>query len=129
MIVRTITVAVLSDKRFHFPRGTVIPNYGGGVGRRERLKPVEVSADWPSVAVSDPVHESVRRYVLNLRDAIGDTSIRSAAVRTKVNYSTLYAVLIGQAWPDAITVARTERGLGTRLWEGPVALSEDRPSE
>jgi hypothetical protein len=129
MIVRTITVAVFSDKHSRIPKGTVIPNYGGGVGRRERLKPVEVSADWPSVEVSDPVHESVRRYVINLRDAIGDASIRSAAVRTEVNYSTLHAVLLGQAWPDAITVARTERGLGARLWDGPVILPEDGSAE
>ena len=95
------------------------------MGRRERLRPVEVSRDWPLTPVPDPVQESVRRYVLNLRDAIEGESIRSAAVRTEVNYSTLRAVLAGEAWPDAITVARTERGLGARLWDGPVSLSED----
>lgn len=98
------------------------------MGRRERLKPVEVSAEWPSVVLSDPVHESVRRYVANLRDAIGEDSIRSAAVRSEVNYSTLQAVLTGRAWPDAITVARTERAFGARLWDGPVALPEDEAS-
>lgn len=106
-------------------RGTVIRRYGGAVGRRVRLRPVEVSEDWPREAVSDPVHESVRRYVLNLTRAIGNGSIRSAAELTQVNYSTLHAILRGEAWPDAITVARTEHGLGSRLWEGPVALSED----
>ncbi|GAA1786457.1 hypothetical protein GCM10009811_09410 [Nostocoides veronense] len=106
-------------------RGTVIRRYGGTVGRRERLRPVEVSAAWPRETVPDPVHESVRRYVLNLTVAIGDGSIRSAAKLTQVNYSTLHAVLRGEAWPDAITVARTEQGLGARLWEGPVALPED----
>ena len=95
------------------------------MGRRERLKPVEVSVDWPLVPVTDPVHESVRRYVVNLRAAIGDASIRSAAVRSEVNYSTLQAVLTGRAWPDAITVARTEGAFGMRLWDGPVTLPEE----
>lgn len=99
------------------------------MGRRERLKPVEVSNEWPDGAVADPVYESIRRYVVNLRDVIGDDSIRSTAIRTEVNYSTLQAVLVGQAWPDAITVARTERGLGTRLWDGPVALPEGATGE
>lgn len=106
-------------------RGTVIREYGERVGRRERLRPVEVSAEWPRARLSDPVHESVRRYVLNLTEVIGDRSIRSASELTEVNYSTLHAVLRGEAWPDAITVARTEQGLGARLWDGPVALSED----
>lgn len=97
------------------------------MGRRERLRPVEVSGDWPLTPVADPVQESVRRYVFNLRETIGGESIRSAAVRTEVNYSTLRAVLAGEAWPDAITVARTERGLGARLWDGPVSLPEDAP--
>ena len=89
------------------------------------MKPVEISAGWPTVPVADPIHESVRLYVENLRHAIGDASIRSAAVRSEVNYSTLQAILTGRAWPDAITVARTERAFGARLWDGPVALSED----
>lgn len=105
--------------------GTVIRRYGEAVGRRERLKPVEVSPDWPMVPLSDPVHESVRFYVLNLTQAIGERSIRSASELTQVNYSTLHAVLRGDAWPDAITVARTEQGLRARLWDGPVALPED----
>lgn len=86
---------------------------------------MQISADWPLSPVLDPVQESIRRYVLNLVRAIGEDSIRSAAERTEVNYSTLHAVLRGEAWPDAITVARTEQGLGTRLWDGPVALPED----
>ena len=89
------------------------------------MRPVEVSAAWPSEPVSDPVHESVRRYVVNLTRAIGERSIRSTAELTQVNYSTLHAVLRGEAWPDAVTVARTEQGLGVRLWDGPVALAED----
>lgn len=125
MIVTTVTVAPEGDKPGVAARGTVIREYGERVGRRERLRPVEVSAEWPRARLSDPVHESVRRYVLNLTEVIGDRSIRSASELTEVNYSTLHAVLRGEAWPDAITVARTEQGLGARLWDGPVALSED----
>lgn len=99
------------------------------MGRRGRDKPNEISGDWPSAPVPDAVHEAVRRYVQNLRAAIGDDSIRATAARTQVNYSTLHAILDGEAWPDAITVARTEHGLGRRLWDGPVALPEDGTSE
>lgn len=127
MIVTTVTVAPSRDKGRLDSRGTVIRGYGDLVGRRERRKPVEVSPDWPAVPVPDPIHESVRRYVLNLRAAVGDNSIRSAEAVTGVNYSTLQAVLTGVAWPDAITVARTEAGFGARLWEGPVALSKGEP--
>lgn len=95
------------------------------MGRRGRPKPVEVSADWPRLPVPDPVHESIRRYVLNLTRAIGEDSIRLAAERCEINYSTLHAIVRGQAWPDAVTVARTEHGLGARLWHGPVALPKD----
>lgn len=124
MIVTTVTVAPTRDSREGEDEGTVTLEYGWGVGRNERRKPVEVSAAWPSEPVIDPVHESVRRYVANLSEAIGDRSIRSAAERTEVNYSTLHAVLRGEAWPDAITVARTEAGLGVRLWDGPVDVPE-----
>ena len=95
------------------------------MGRRARLKPNQVSERWPNTPVEDPVHETIRRYVHNLIATIGNTSIKAAAERTQVNYSTLHAILHGEAWPDAITVARTEEGLQTRLWEGPASLSED----
>lgn len=95
------------------------------MGRRARLKPNQVSERWPNTPVDDPIHETLRRYVHNLTEAIGDTSIKAAAERTQVNYSTLYAILKGETWPDAITVARTEEGLQARLWEGPASLSED----
>ncbi|MBF9335799.1 hypothetical protein G3N30_05985 [Microbacterium lacticum] len=99
------------------------------MGRRGRDKPNEVSDNWPLTPLPDAVHEAVRRYVVNLRTAMGDESIRAAAARTQVNYSTLHAILDGDAWPDAITVARTEHGFGRRLWDGPVALPEDGAGE
>ncbi|MGC5049307.1 hypothetical protein [Micrococcus porci] len=95
------------------------------MGRRARLKPNQVSEHWPNMPVDDPVHETIRRYVRNLTAAIGDTSISAAAERTQVNYSTLHAILRGETWPDAITVARTEEGLEARLWDGPASLPED----
>lgn len=94
--------------------------------RKSRPKPREVSAAWPDERVADPVVESVRLYVVALREAMGSRSIRSTAKEVAgVDYSTLQAILAGDAWPDTLTVARTEQGFGARLWHGPVALSED----
>ncbi|MGD8214388.1 hypothetical protein [Aestuariimicrobium sp. Y1814] len=93
--------------------------------RKALLKPREVSAAWPDEVLDDPVFESIRRYVVALQEAIGDRSIRAAKEVAGVDYSTLQAVLAGDAWPDSITVARTEEGFGARLWHGPVGLPED----
>lgn len=94
------------------------------MGRRERPKPRDLTDSWPTTPLDDPATESVRRYVLALTEHIGTDSVRSIAARTQVDNSTLAAVLRGDAWPDAITVARTENGLGARLWHGPVAPPE-----
>lgn len=94
--------------------------------RKSRPKPREISPAWPDERVDDPVVESVRLYVVALRKAMGTRSIRSTAKElTSVDYSTLQAILAGDAWPDSLTVARTEQGFETRLWHGPVALPED----
>lgn len=93
--------------------------------RKRRLKPREISPAWPNEELDDPTFESVRRYVVALRGAIGDRSLLSVKEQAGVDYATLHAVLSGDAWPDSLTVARTERGFGARLWHGPVALPED----
>lgn len=129
MIVSTIRIGVGADIASVVGGMLGCARYGGGMGRRGRDKPNEISGDWPNLPVPDPIHEAVRRYVVNLRTAVGGDSIRAAATRTQVNYSTLHAILDGEAWPDAITVARTEHGLGRRLWDGPVALPEDGTGE
>lgn len=92
------------------------------MGRNQRPKPCEISDQWPDSELEDPVFESVRRYVQALADATGSMSLRQVADKTGVSHTTLAAILKGEAWPDAVTVARTENGLKTRLWYGPISL-------
>lgn len=125
MRVTTLSIASCTETR----RVELLCRYAVTVGRRARQAPREISAGWPNDALTDPVAESVRRYVVNLRDALGDATIRAAEDMTGVNHSTVRALLAGEAWPDAITVARTEHGLGRRLWDGPVTLPEDGTGE
>lgn len=107
--------------------GTDIPDragphgYRGGVGRRTRTTPAETVNDWPDQPSGEPIAEANRRFVLNLRDAIGDRSLRTIEEATGVNYTTVHAILAGRTWPDTLTVARLEHGLGVALWPGPVA--------
>lgn len=125
-VTTVTTIAGSTRPRRSVQIRTVDRRYGGPMPRKSRPKPREVSVAWPDERVDDPVVESVRLYVVALREAMGARSIRSTAKEVAgVDYSTLQAVLAGDAWPDSLTVARTEQGFGVRLWHGPVALPED----
>ncbi|QNV39848.2 helix-turn-helix transcriptional regulator [Rothia amarae] len=67
--------------------------------------------------------EIVRIYVLNLTEATSDMSLREVAALTGVDHMTIRAILKGETWPDALTIAKTERGFNRRLWLGPRDLS------
>jgi transcriptional regulator with XRE-family HTH domain len=54
-----------------------------------------------------------------LNAAIAGRSIREVAELTGVDRATIGAVLAGRSWPDILTLAKLERGLGA-LW--PVAV-------
>ena len=71
----------------------------------------------------DPVAEVARHFVLNLRKAIGDRSIREVARVTGVDRATIAAVLNGLSWPDIVTLAKLEIGLGVLLWATPVVAT------
>jgi hypothetical protein len=73
---------------------------------------------WPSRELEDPTAEIARRFVLNVRDRIGSSSLRSIDKATGVDHNTLARVLAGETWPDLVTIARLERGLRANLWPG-----------
>jgi hypothetical protein len=85
--------------------------------RPARAVPADLCVGWPDVASDDAVVEAARLFVVNLRHAIGERSIREVASVTGVDRATIGAVLIGRSWPDILTLAKLERGLGT-LWPG-----------
>ncbi|TFC31463.1 XRE family transcriptional regulator [Cryobacterium sp. TMT2-18-3] len=84
--------------------------------RPARVAPHELCVDWPTMPSDDPVAEIARRLVLNLREAIGDRSIREVARVTGVDRATIAAVLNGLSWPDIVTLAKLEIGLHLLLW-------------
>lgn len=86
--------------------------------RPARVTPHELCIDWPTVRSDNPVAEVARRFVLNLRNAIGDRSIREVARVTGVDRASIAAVLNGLSWPDIVTLAKLEIGLGVSLWPG-----------
>ncbi|WP_172655925.1 helix-turn-helix domain-containing protein [Demequina maris] len=82
----------------------------------KRLRPRDLTEVWPDSPVADAVGEVARRVALALHAAIGESSLREVAARTGVDHTTVADVLNGTAWPDTITLARLEIGLGVALW-------------
>lgn len=72
-------------------------------------------APWPEVAANDPLAETARRFVLNLRAAIGTRSVRAVAGDAGVSHVTLLRVLAGKVWPDLATITRLEMALDADL--------------
>ena len=88
--------------------------------RPARLSPRDHVDDWPDSAAVDPVAEVARLFAVNLRAAIGDTSLRETGAAVGVDHSTILAILQGRSWPDLATIAKLEGGLGVDLWPGRV---------
>lgn len=82
-----------------------------------RAKPVALApSPWPDVPSDDPVGEVARKFAINVRDAIGNRSLRSVAEASGLTHVTLLNILGGKVWPDLSTIARLENGLGVQLW-------------
>lgn len=86
--------------------------------RTARAKPRELAAGWPDVPAVDLVAEIARRFAVNLREAIGTSSVRSVAASLGLNHSTLLGIMDGQTWPDLETIAKIELGLNRDIWPG-----------
>lgn len=74
---------------------------------------------WPLRVCTDPLQETARRLVVNIRQRMGDASIRSVARDADLDHNVLRLVLAGESWPDLITIAKLERTLG-EIWPGIV---------
>ncbi|MDN4598028.1 hypothetical protein P5G59_12820 [Leifsonia sp. F6_8S_P_1A] len=68
--------------------------------------------------MTDHPHEAARRFVLNLREAMGEASVRSTAIGAEVDRNSLRMVLDGETWPDAKLVAKLELHFKRTLWPG-----------
>ncbi|MEV7761976.1 helix-turn-helix transcriptional regulator [Curtobacterium flaccumfaciens] len=87
------------------------------MARTARTLPVEnAPAPWPEVASEDKLTEIARAFVLRLKVALGDESIRAVAARAGMSHVTVLKILGGRAWPDLATIARLELALDTDLY-------------
>jgi hypothetical protein len=95
-----------------------------------RAKPVALApSPWPEVPSDDPVGEVARMFAINVRDAVGNRSLRSVAEASGLTHVTLLNILGGKVWPDLSTIARLENGLGMQLWpKRDVGASPTRPA-
>lgn len=95
------------------------------MARRVRATPAELVAGWPDEPSGDPSAEVARRLALRLRQAMDGRSAREVGGTTGVDYSTVAAIIRGSVWPDLMTIARLEAGLGTDLYPAGVARSTE----
>lgn len=87
------------------------------MARSARSQPAELApAPWPEQKSDDELAELDRQFVLRLRDAIGDRSIRGIAAEAGLSHVTVLNVLAGRVWPDLLTIGRLEFGLNTDLY-------------
>lgn len=82
----------------------------------KRPLPIELCSGWPENPSANPSAEVVRLFALNVRRAIGDRSVRSAAADSGLSHVTVLNALNGKSWPDAWTITHLERGLNSELW-------------
>jgi hypothetical protein len=86
------------------------------MARTIRPKPSDLAPGWSKSG--NPIGEVGRLLALNLQVAIGQRSVRDVARATDVDDMAIHAILGGQSWPDAFTLAKLENGLGVDLWPG-----------
>ncbi|WP_374457020.1 helix-turn-helix domain-containing protein [Nocardioides sp.] len=93
------------------------------MARTRRRSPSHLVDGWPDEAASDATVEVARILAIRLREAMDGRSARETGRISRVDYSTVSAILNGTTWPDLRTIARLEAGLGVDLWPSGVALS------
>jgi len=90
------------------------------MARPERALPREMFQGWPDIASIDPLSEVARQFAENLREQMGDKSLRACAQQCGISHVTLMRILDGTVWPDMFTIAKLELGFDADLWPGRV---------
>lgn len=93
--------------------------------------PAELTVSWPDRESDDPAGEAARRFVMNLRTAMGEKSIRSVAAGAGLEEASVRRVLAGAAWPHFRAIVMLEEFLGaclyTTLAESTIGLFKNEP--
>ena len=79
--------------------------------------PKDLTASWPDEPSPDPAGEAARQFVMNLRGAMGDRSIRRVASEAGLDEGSVRRVLTGAAWPHLRAMVMLEESLGVRLYQ------------
>lgn len=86
------------------------------MSRTSRERPKDLAPEpWPECPSGDPLGEFGRQFVISLRGAIGDRSVRSVAAAAGLNPQTRWNVLAGETWPDLATIGKLQISLGASL--------------
>lgn len=93
------------------------------MGRTGRARPKDRVGGWPDRVADEPETEVARLLAVAVRTVLEQRglSLRAASELTEVGYTSIGDLLRGQAWPDLVTIARLEAGLGVDLWPAGVA--------
>lgn len=78
--------------------------------------PKDLTGSWPDEPSHDPAGEAARLFVVNLRVAMGEKSIRRVARDAGLDEGSVRRVLAGAAWPHLRAMVMLEEALGTRLY-------------
>lgn len=78
--------------------------------------PKDLTSSWPDEPSDDAAGEAARRFVVNLRAAMGEKSIRRVAAEAGIDEGSLRRVLAGAAWPHLRAMVMLEESLGVRLY-------------
>lgn len=76
--------------------------------------PKDLTSSWPDEQSSDPAGEAARLFVVNLRAAMGEKSIRRVASDAGLDEGSVRRVLSGSAWPRLRAMVLLEESLGVR---------------
>jgi transcriptional regulator with XRE-family HTH domain len=83
---------------------------------------------WPYARLSGPrIAVYAQLFARRVAAAIDGRTLREVARAAGISHSTLLAVILGQRWPDMVTIARLEDSLETELWPGVEARLELGP--
>lgn len=91
------------------------------MGRPVRKLPSQLAPDWPNEPADEATVEVARALALRLREVMDGRSAREVGRIAGVDFTTVSAILNGTTWPDLMTLARLEAGLGADLWPPGVA--------
>lgn len=84
------------------------------------MTPNRGSERWPDEPMKNPQQEVARRLAINLKNAIGDRSVRSVAEAAHLDANTVSRVIAGAIWCDILTLAKLEEHLEVGLWPGRI---------